>query len=110
MSRDVLFDKSKSWYSLLSSTPENSIPIVEDEVGEAKMISEEEEIDTLEESLISFRLSRPNEELDCDGQPIDMLTRGKDSTVQSPQRKGRRRCLRITTLKARRIGVSSMRP
>ena len=57
-----MFDESEFWYSPLSLTPDNSIPITEDEASEAELILEEEEIDTLEESLISFRLSGPNEE------------------------------------------------
>ena len=62
MSRNVVFDKLESWYSLPSRTLEDSIPITEDESSEAEVILEEEEIDTLEKSLISFRLSGPNEE------------------------------------------------
>ena len=65
VSCDVVFDKSKSWYSLPSPTPDDPIPITKDEASEAEMIREEEEEDvgTLEESPISFRLSGPNEEL-----------------------------------------------
>ena len=36
------------------------LPIIEDEANHAEMILEEEEIDTLEESLISFWLSGLN--------------------------------------------------
>ena len=38
-----MFDESASWYSLLSPTPDKSIPIIEDEASEADMIKKEEE-------------------------------------------------------------------
>ena len=65
VSHDVLFDESASWYSLPSSTIDNSIPITKDEASGAEIIQEDEEEDigTLEESLISFHSSGPNEEL-----------------------------------------------
>ena len=61
VSRDVFFDESASWYSL--PNPNDSMPITENEANKAKMVVEKEEIDPSEESLISFRLSGPNEEL-----------------------------------------------
>ena len=63
VSHDVVFDESASWYLPLSPTPDDSIPSFEDEVSEAEMPPDEREIETLEESLISFRLSGPNEGL-----------------------------------------------
>ena len=71
VSRDVVFDESASWYSLPSPTSDDSVPIIEDEANEADMIWEEEEEDitTLKESLISFRLSGPNVELSRNDQP-----------------------------------------
>ena len=56
-----MLNKSESWYSLPSPTLGDSILLVEDEASEAHTILEEEQIDTLEESLISFQLSGPNE-------------------------------------------------
>ena len=63
MSRDVVFDKSTSWYSILVPIPDDFVSITEDVASEADMNLEAEEINTQEESLISFRLSEPNEEL-----------------------------------------------
>ena len=57
VSRDVIFDKSTSWYSLPPSTPETSEPNSEDEAS----LMVEEEIGSQEESLIPFRLSGPFE-------------------------------------------------
>ena len=58
-----MFNKLASRYHpLTNSTPVNSMPNSEDEANEAKMILDEEEIGTLEESSISFRLNEPNEE------------------------------------------------
>ena len=60
VSRDVVFDESASWY--LPPIPDsNSNSSSNDEVSEAKMPPDEPEIGTREESLISFRLSGPNE-------------------------------------------------
>ena len=54
-----MFDESPSRY--LPPTPDlNSNPSSNDEVSEAEMPSDEPEIETREESLISFRLSGPN--------------------------------------------------
>ena len=91
VSRDVIFDESVSWYSPLSPTPDDSMLVVEDEATEAKMILEEEEIITLEESPISFQLTGLHDELDHEGQPIEMLVSDEDSFVQSPRRKPRKR-------------------
>ena len=60
VSRDVVFDKTASWYLPSTRTP-NSIPISEDEVSKAKIPLDKGDIGSLEESLISFRLSGPNE-------------------------------------------------
>ena len=58
VSRDVVFDESASWY--LPPTPDlNSNPSSDDEVSEAEMPLDERETETLEESLVSFRLSGP---------------------------------------------------
>ena len=54
-----MFDESASWY--LPPTPDvNSNPSFDNEVREAKMPPDECEIGTLDESLISFKLSGPN--------------------------------------------------
>ena len=50
----------------------------------------EEDVDTLDESLILFRLSGPNEELSRDVQSFDMHASDEDSTVQSPYTKPKR--------------------
>ena len=58
-----MFNESSIWYQPLTNlTPMDSIPNFEDEASEAAPLVEED-INTLEESLISFRLSEPNEEL-----------------------------------------------
>ena len=44
----------------------------------------EEDINTLDESLISFRLSGMNEDLSQSGQPFDMPTSDENSAMQSP--------------------------
>ena len=90
MSRDVVFDESSLWYSLLPLTPNDSVPIIEDESSESQLTLEEEKIDTLEKILISFWLSGLNDELDRDGQPIDMSASEEDSIVQSPWWKPRK--------------------
>ena len=78
----MLYSTSQSLGIPLSSpTPKDSIPITEDEVSEAKPIKEEEEIDTLEEILISFTLSGANEE------QIDMPMRGEDLVVPAVEAK-----------------------
>ena len=52
-----------SWYSLPTPTPDED-PIPEDEASEPEEVQvEDEDFGTLEESLISFRLSGPNEEM-----------------------------------------------
>ena len=56
-----MFDESASWYLPSPPTPEDSIPIYEEEVNEAEMPHDEGDIRALEESLISFRLSGLNE-------------------------------------------------
>ena len=63
----------------------NPNPIPEDEASEPEMILAEEEEDygTLEESLISFRLSGPNERLSRNDQSDDEPGSSGDSTVLS---------------------------
>ena len=61
INRDVVFEELASLYLPSSPTSNNSIPISEDDVNEAEMPQDQEEIRSLEESLISFRLSEPNE-------------------------------------------------
>ena len=90
VSQDVVFDELASWYVPSNLTPNNSIPNFDDEVGEAEMPLDEEEIRALEESLISFRLSGPNERLSGN----DQSASSGDSTVQSPRRKSRRQLTR----------------
>ena len=60
VSRD---DESASWYLPSPPNPGNSFPISEDEFSETDMPQYEEEIGTLDEILISFRLSGSNERL-----------------------------------------------
>ena len=91
VNRDVVFNESKVLVFSSISDPEDSIPIIEDKNNEAELIPEEEGIDTLKESLISFWLSGLNDELDRDGQPIDMSASEEDSIVQSPWWKPRKR-------------------
>ena len=75
VSRDILFDKSTSWYLPL--------PKSQDEASKAEMILDEEDIGTLDESPISFWLSGLNEELSRNSQPIDMLTSDEASSMLS---------------------------
>ena len=82
MSRDVVFDKSASWY-LPSTTDLNSNLSSEDEVSEAEMPPDEHEIGSLEESPISFRLSGPNERLSRYDQSDEEPANSEDSAVQS---------------------------
>ena len=58
--RDVLLDKLTSWYSLLSLTPDESIPTTKKEANVAKMVLKEEEINLEEEKPISFKQNGPN--------------------------------------------------
>ena len=88
MSHDVIFDELAYWYSLTSPTPEDSIPNTKHEASEAKPILEEEKINTLEENLILFRITRPNEE------QIDMPASDEDSAMQSSWWKPRKRLTR----------------
>ena len=55
VNRDVEFDETSSWYSLLTPTADSN-PIPDDEAER-----EDEEFGALEESPESFRLSGPNE-------------------------------------------------
>ena len=72
VSWDFVFDESASWYTLPSPNPDDSILITDDDASEANTIWEEEEdIDTLEESLIWFQLSGSNQELVWSGQSND---------------------------------------
>ena len=82
VSRDVVFDEFASWY--LPLTPDlNSNPNSEDEVSEAEMPLDEHEIETLEESPISFRLSGPNEQLSRFDQLDEKSASSADSAVQT---------------------------
>ena len=88
-----MFDESASWY--LPLTPDlNSNPSSKDEVSEANMPLDERETDTLEESLISFRLSGPNKRLSQFEQSDEEPVSSGDSAVHSPCRKPRRRLTR----------------
>ena len=79
----MTFDESTYWYASLTSTPD-SIPITEDEANEPEMIREEEEgFRTLEESLISFRLSGPNERLSQYDQSDEEPMSSGDSAMHS---------------------------
>ena len=83
VSHDVVFDESASWY--LPSTPDlNSNPNSEDEVSEAEMPPDEREVETLEESPTSFRLSGLNERLSRFDQSNEELASSADSAVHSP--------------------------
>ena len=59
--RDVEFHELASWYSLLTSTSDSN-PIPEDEAKEPETIRAEDEdgFGTVDECLISFRLTRSN--------------------------------------------------
>ena len=62
VSRGLVFDESAFWY--LPPTPDlNSNPSSDDKVSEAEMPPDEREVETLDESPISFLLSGPNERL-----------------------------------------------
>ena len=69
------------------SNPDNSIPISEDEVSEAEMPPNEEEIGSLEENPISFGLSGPNKELSRSSQLDDDPASSGDSIMHSPHPK-----------------------
>ena len=79
MSHNVVVDESASWYSL--PILDDSMLITETEISEVEMMVKEEEIDTPDESPVSFRLSGPNEE----------TASSEESVVQSPPQKLRRR-------------------
>ena len=68
---------------LLTPTPEDSVPIIDDEASDGDT-PEKEDIDTLEESLISFRLSGPNERLSRNDQSNEESDSSGDSSVHSP--------------------------
>ena len=72
------------------------MPITKDEANEPKKNREEEVDDfgTLEESLISFRLSGPNERLTWNDQLDEESTSSLDSAVLSLRQKSRRRLTR----------------
>ena len=89
-----MFDEFAPWY-LPSTTTPNSNPSFEDEVSKAKMPLHKREIGALEESLMSFRLSGPNERLSRHDQSDEEESASSlDSVVQSPHRKTRRRLTR----------------
>ena len=77
---------------MLPLTPiPNSNLSSKDEVSEGEMPPDERKIGALEESLISFRLSGPNERLSQHDQLDEEPTSSAESLVQSPRRKLRRR-------------------
>ena len=80
-----MFDESASWYLPSSPTPIN-IPNSDDEAGEAKMPLDGEEIGALEKSLISFRLSGPNERLSRNDQSDEEPASSGDSIMLSSTR------------------------
>ena len=84
-----MFDEFAPWY-LPSTTTPNSNPSFEDEVSKAKMPLHKREIGALEESLMSFRLSGPNERLSRHDQSDEESASSGDSTLQIPCRKPRR--------------------
>ena len=89
VSRDVVSNESASW--CLPPTPDlNSNPSSEDEINEAEMHLDERETETLEESLVSFRLSGLNVQLSRFDQSDEELASSGDSAVNSPRKKPRR--------------------
>ena len=88
-----MFDESASWYlpRLWTSTLN---PSSDDEVSKAEMPPEEHEIETLDESPISFRLSGPNERLSRFDQSKEEPASSRDSAMHSPRRKPRRQLTR----------------
>ena len=76
---------------VLPQTPDlNSNPSSDDEVSEAEMPPDECEIETLDESPISFRLSGPNPKLGRFDKSDEEPASSGDSVVHSPRRKPRR--------------------
>ena len=66
VSRDVVFEESASWYQLpIKPTLDISILNSKDEVSEADLV-DEVDIGTLDESLVSYQLIGPNEEMSRD--------------------------------------------
>ena len=61
----------------------------EDDANKADSM-EEEDINTLEESLISFQISGLNKDLSRKGEPINEPTSDEDSALQSPRMKLKR--------------------
>ena len=94
VSRHVVFDKSDSWYLPPPPIPDNSILISEDEVNEAEMPPDEEEIRALEENVIKFWLSGPNEVLTRHDQSDEEPVSNGDSVALSPCRKTSRKPMR----------------
>ena len=93
-----MFDKYASWY--LPLTPDlNSNPSFEEEDNEAEMPLDKHKTETLEESLVSFRLSRPNEQLSRFDQLDEELASSGDAAVHSSHRKPRRRFTRKEKVK-----------
>ena len=74
-----------------SPTPINSILDSEDKANEADMLLDGEEIGALEEGMISFRLSGPNESLSRNAQSDNEPASSGHSTLQSRRQKSRRR-------------------
>ena len=89
-----MFDEFASWYLPSPPTPEDSIPIIEEEVSDANMPQDEGDIGALEESPISFGLSGPDERLSWHDQSDVETASSGDSVVHSPRNKPRRRLTR----------------
>ena len=84
-----MFDECTLWYLPSPLVPNDLIPNSEEEVSEAELPLHNEEIRALRESLISFRLSGPNEELSRDDQPFEDPTSSGDSVMLFPRKESR---------------------
>ena len=88
--RDVVFDETTSWYLPSSPTPGHFIRNSEDDISEAERPPDEEEYGTPKKTLISFRLSGPNERLSRNDLSDEESASIEDSAMQSPRMKSRR--------------------
>ena len=88
--RDVVFDETTSWYLPSSPTPGHFIRNSEDDISEAERPPDEEEYGTPKKTLISFRLSGPNERLSRNDLSDEESASIGDSVVLSPHRRLRR--------------------
>ena len=109
VSRDVLFDESTLWYLASPPTPIHSILNFEKETNKAKLPLDEEAIEALEESSISFQLSKPNEELSQKDYSNYELASSDDSCMQSSRQKSRRCTKDITEIRACVLGNLQVR-